>query len=122
VHGASPLSLQPYVTKMNASNPISAAALRDQEQVPPGGGNGGNDGGDDSGSGANGGGDSGGGGGADRNGGWGVGLLAITVTAAALVHAPAARADSSSTERVSRQAPPRSTVPPSVTVTQLRAH
>jgi len=114
-------------TEMHASDPMSTAVLGDQEQFPQQGGGDGEDGGgggDDSGSGANGGGDSGGGdGGADINGGWGAGLLAITVTAvAALVHAPAARADGESTERVSRQAPPPSPVPPSVTITHPRAH
>lgn len=111
-------------TDMNASKSMSAAALGDQEQFPPGGGNGDNDGGgDNGGSGANGGGDSDGdGGGADRNGGWGVVVLAIMVTAVALVHSPAASAESTSTERVSRQAPPPWTVPPSVTVTHPCAH
>jgi hypothetical protein len=101
---------------MQAYDRVCAVVPGEQPQLPPSGGGGGNGGRDGGGGGGGGGGE-----GVGRGWGWGAGLLvmvATVVTADALVHAPAARADASKENTVSRQAPtppPASPARPSIT-------
>jgi hypothetical protein len=104
------------LTEMQAYDRVCAVVPGEQPQLPPSGGGGGNGGRDGGGGGGGGGGE-----GVGRGWGWGAGLLvmvATVVTADALVHAPAARADASKENTVSRQAPtppPASPARPSIT-------